>query len=94
MELGGNIELFGADEYEENQLIVIKKLVGHYTKHFTENHPSFEGLRVTFDYHNGKYVLEANVILGEESTSAEATHKNLYFALDGALKQLATKIEA
>ncbi|MFT4249855.1 MAG: hypothetical protein ACMXYD_00645 [Candidatus Woesearchaeota archaeon] len=94
MELGGNIELFGADTYDDNQLIIIKKLVGHYTKHFTEEHPSFEGLTVRFDVHNAEYALEAQLLLGEEEIVAQAQHKNIYFALDAVLKALASKIEA
>lgn len=93
MELGGNIELFGADECSDNELVVIKKIVGHFAKYFTETYPGFEGLRVTFDVHNAKHVLTASIQLGEEQISSENTHRNLFFALDAALKGVEEKIE-
>jgi ribosome-associated translation inhibitor RaiA len=94
MELGGNIELFGVDEFSDNDLIVIKKIVGHFTKHFTETYPSFEGLRVTFDYENGEHVLIADIQLDEEVKQSTCSHKNMYFAIDAVLKSLDEKAEA
>ena len=94
MELGGNIELFGVDEYSDNELVVIKKVVGHFTRYFTETYPSFEGLRVTFDYEDGEFVLTANLQLGDKVVTTTNSHKNKYFAIDAVLKSLETQAEA
>lgn len=94
MELGGNIELYGLDEYRENDLIVIKKIVGHFAKHFTEKFPSFEGLVIAFDYEDGMRKVTASVQLGEELYESTQEHKNTYFALDAALKDVMNKTEA
>jgi len=42
IELGGNIKLEGFDQIPKEQLIVLKKIIGHFTKEISDNDPKFK----------------------------------------------------
>ena len=83
IELGGNITLINFDEIEPALLIVIKKIVGNYTKKISESIENFKSIEVTLENKSEnkiKVKVESDTI-----NEAEAQDKNLFFALDKAL---------
>jgi len=83
IELGGNIKLIQFEEIEPGLLVVIKKIVGNYTKKFSENLPEFKSIEVTLEDKTTNRIK----VKVEYSDLKEATaeDKNLFFALDKAL---------
>lgn len=94
MELGGNIELHGYVEEQEADLVIIKKIVGRFTKRITEHHDDVEGLAVVFSAQEGSQRVEGRLQLGETTLSASSVAKNKYLALDKTLKELEDHIQA
>ena len=88
MEIGGNIELDGFIEDQEADLIIVKKIVGRFTKHLTTQYPSFQGLAVVFSGEGAAKQVEVRLELEEATISASAAAQNKYVALDAALKEL------
>ena len=86
IELGGNINLENFEEIDGGQLIVIKKVVGNYTKKISETFKDFKKITVSL-VPESKFKIKANLETGEtKETEAEST--NLFFALDNALGKL------
>lgn len=88
MELGGNIELHGFVEEQEADLIIIKKIVGRFTKRISEHHTDFEGLRITFDEQPSGARVEGQLKLDSDVLEAEDSSSNTYLSLDAVLKGL------
>jgi len=86
IELGGNINLENFEEVEKGQLIVIKKVVGNYTKKISEKVKDFNKITVTLAK-DSKYKIEIS-LEAEENKKSEAENPNLFFALDQALAKL------
>ncbi len=86
MELGGNITLQGFDAVDPATLIVVKKIVGNYTKRLTEKHEDFTGLHLELTQKEGKQ-LQICAKCQRTSGNNETKHDedNLFFALSGAL---------
>ena len=91
MEIGGNIELHGFIEDQDADLIIVKKIVGRFTKHLATQHPSFQGLAVVFSGEEAAKQVEVRLELEEVTISASAAAQNKYVALDAALKDLQEK---
>ena len=86
IELGGNIKLIQFEEIEPGLLIVIKKIVGNYTKRFSENLPEFKSIEVTLeDVIANRIKVKVEYSDVKESTAED---KNLFFALDKALSSI------
>lgn len=85
--LGGGIELTGFKDIDAGMFIVIKKIVGSYTRTFSDNHKDFEKLSLIID---GKE-MKAELKLKKKSFDAKAKADNLFIALDSVLKELENK---
>ncbi|MFH1592613.1 MAG: hypothetical protein ABIB47_04580 [Candidatus Woesearchaeota archaeon] len=83
IELGGNIKLINFDEVEPALLIVIKKVVGNYTKKISESIDDFKSIEVSLE--NKKKNKIHVKVEGSDVKEADAEDKNLFFALDRAL---------
>ena len=97
LQLGGNIELIGFKELDGATLIVVKKIIGNYARKFSETVQKFEKLKVTLKaVHkteaNQVNELHAQIVAAGKPTSAEETDRNLFFALDKAMKKLEAEI--
>ncbi|MEK6934574.1 MAG: hypothetical protein AABW46_01720 [Nanoarchaeota archaeon] len=83
IELGGNIKLVNFEGLEPALLIVVKKVVGNYTKKISESLNEFKSIEVTLvnkENNEIKVKVEAN-----KSYESNAKDKNLFFALDKCL---------
>ena len=95
--LGGNIQLAGFRDVEPATMIVVKKIVGTYARHFSGKFPKFELLKVSMKKihekeHTEKYELHALVVDSGRQHAASVTERNLFVALDAALKKVESSI--
>ena len=89
IELGGNIKLINFDSLEPALLVVVKKVVGNYTKKISESIDSFKGIEVTLEDSS-----KINVkVSADKNYEAEAKDKNLFFSLDKALSTILIDIK-
>ena len=84
--LGGNIELFGIENFDGATMVVLKKIIGMYARKFSDK--GLERLAVAFD--GGNIKIEASVKGAVHS--AESSHDNMFFGLDSALKEVQGKL--
>ncbi len=84
--LGGNIELYGIENFDGATMVVLKKIIGMYARKFSDK--GLERLAVSFAGND----IKIEAVSKGEVHSAESSHDNLYFALDSALKDVQGKI--
>lgn len=88
IELGGNIRLSGFSEMEPATLIVVKKIVGNYTKRIAERSSDFKDITINLKkVHEKNHEVSAKVN-ADKVYSSEVTEYNLFFALDKALSKI------
>lgn len=90
IELGGNIQLVNFKDIEPGKLVVIKKMVGKYTKDISEKNKEFKKLVVTLK--EPDFIIEAKVFIADKEETEEIQNNNVFFALDKALGNLKGKI--
>jgi ribosome-associated translation inhibitor RaiA len=91
--LGGNIELIGFKQVSLADVVVVKKLVGHYTRKIQEHSQNFEKIQIFLkEIHkvdnNAKHEIHVKVLDSGKALSSEVVDKNLFTALDSALKKV------
>ena len=92
IELGGNIKLKGFTELDAATLIVVKKIVGNYTKRLSTNHPDFDELLLELNQPEDKtFNINANFSKKSGNIAAEADGANVFFALSRALEGINSK---
>jgi len=95
--LGGNIQISGFKELEPAQMIVLKKIVGTYARKFSNKCNKFELLKLSMKKvhsreHSEKYELHVMVVDDGKQYTSTVTERNLFFALDAALKKVENEI--
>ncbi len=95
--LGGNIQLAGFRELEPASMIVLKKIVGTYARRFSTKCANFELLKLSMkkvheQERSEKYEVRAMVVNEGKQYNAEVTERNLFFAVDSALKKVENEI--
>ena len=92
VELGGKIQLTGFSSIEHGQLIVVKKIVGHYAKKFSDMNEGFNGLKVTMKKIHGedsdKFELNALLDIPGGPYNAKVEDRNLFFGIDKVMKKI------
>lgn len=93
IELGGNITLAGFKEIEKAELVVVKKLVGSYTRKMSDTVSGFESLTVTLKIvhktkGSEKYEVHAKAMVSGKPITSETTERNLFVGLDDVLKKV------
>lgn len=97
IQLGGNIELSGFREIDGSSMIVLKKIVGNYVKRMSELSKNLERVCLTMKMvhatpHGGMYNIHAKMIQTGKSYVSEVTERNLFVAVDNALKKIINEI--
>ena len=97
MQLGGNMELSGLTERDCGSLIVLKKIVGNYAKRMSELSKNFEKLSLTMKpVHQTEkselYEIHAKLMDNGKLFVSEVTERNLFVAVDNALKKVINEI--
>ena len=83
--LGGNIELFGIENFDNAQMIVLKKIIGMYARKFSEK--GLERLAISFS--DG---IAVEAICNGTTHASSAEHENVFFGVDLALKDIESKL--
>jgi len=90
MELGGNIELINFEDVEPGKLVVIKKIVGNFTKQVSDSQQGFEKITVELvDKENN--TIKGTLTIEGKTSIEEAADDNLFFALNSMLNKLLKK---
>ncbi len=92
VQLGGNIRLSGFREVDGGSMIVAKKIIGSYMKHYGELCSTPELSVVLKSIHqnedNMKFEVHVRLLSAGEQFVSELVDKNLFVALDSALKKV------
>ncbi|MCH8004491.1 MAG: hypothetical protein IH934_07740 [Nanoarchaeota archaeon] len=97
MKLGGNIELSGFGDIDGASMVVLKKIIGNYARHMTEISDKYESLKVTMkpvheSEKSEKYEIHAQLMNSGKSVVSEVVERNLFVAVDSALKKIESEI--
>ena len=97
MQLGGNIELSGFRGIDSASMVVLKKIVGNYAKKMSEIAEKFEKLHLTMKpVHETEkseiYEIHAKLMNNGKPFVSEAVERNLFVAVDNALKKVMSEI--
>jgi len=90
--LGGNIKLNGFQNIEGGKMIVLKKIIGNYTRQIQEKKSDYEKLTITLKGEENNATIRAELTAGGAQTTAEDTQNNLFSATDGTLKKILEQI--
>ena len=93
IKLGGNIELTGFSDLDGGSMIILKKIVGSYTRKFSDSLKDFEKLVLELNKQGNELEINAKLMVGGKETKANAKDKNLFVALDNVFKELEKKIK-
>ena len=97
MQLGGNIVLSGFRDIDGASMIVLKKMVGNYARRMSELAEKFEQLHLTMRPVHEKekselYEINAKLMNNGKAIVSEVTERNLFVAIDSALKKIVNEI--
>ncbi len=97
MQLGGNIELSGFKDIDGASMVVLKKIIGNYGRRLSELSDKFESLKVTMKpihetEKSEKYEIHAQVMINGKPVVSEVVERNLFVAIDTALKKIVNEI--
>jgi ribosome-associated translation inhibitor RaiA len=97
MQLGGNIELSGFRDIDSASMVVLKKIIGNYGRRLSDVSDKFESLKVTMKpvhetEKSEKYEIHAQLINAGKSVVSEVVERNLFVAVDNALKKIENEI--
>ena len=98
IDLGGNISLVGFSELDGASLDVVRKVVGAFAQKTGTTDRMFESLKVTLkELHKRDkgeiYEVHAHLFEKSHKFNSIATDRNLFVALDDALKSVAHEAE-
>ena len=90
-QLGGNIELSGFSSVDSASMIILKKIIGNYAKHFSETCNNFERLSITLKPVHGndsnKFEMHCQLVDNGEVFAVEHTDYNIFFVADRVCKK-------
>jgi len=97
MQLGGNIELSGFGDIDGASMVVLKKIIGNYARRMTEISDKYESLKVTMKpvhetEKSEKHEIHAQLMNDGKSVVSEVVERNLFVAVDSALKKIESEI--
>ncbi len=94
IELGGNIELKGVKDLNGGELVILKKILGNYTKRVSENNENFEKFILDLtDKDGNKYKVKGELFMDGKSYSADMDAANLFFTVNGVLEKIDKKLK-
>jgi hypothetical protein len=99
IELGGNITLVGFKDIDSSEMIVLKKIIGNYTKKFNEKCKNFESITVSLKtVHDiekpGKYEVQVKLMDEGKPVNSNVTNANLFISVGDALKKIESIIKS
>lgn len=98
VKLGEKIQLSGFNDSDSGEKKIIRKVVGNYLNKFEKLDENVSSLKIRLKkvHETEKNALfQINVLLTtDEDYTSEETERNLFFALDKALKNIETQLKA
>ncbi|MDP3916931.1 MAG: hypothetical protein Q8Q42_01440 [Nanoarchaeota archaeon] len=92
IELGGNIKLKGFSELDVASLVVVKKIVGNYTRELSKIHNDFTELLLELSSKGSSdFNINANFSKKSGNLTSSANGSNLFFTLSAALGNISKK---
>ncbi|HIH42652.1 TPA: hypothetical protein HA246_03340 [Candidatus Woesearchaeota archaeon] len=93
LELGGSIVLSGFRAIDGASMVILKKVIGNYVKKMSERAEKFEQLALTVksvheNENSKKFELNAKLVDNGKVFNSEFVDKNIFVAVDSALKKL------
>ena len=89
LQMGGNISLTGFSEMDSRTMIILKKIIGNYAKRMSTKTDNFEKLTMSMKtVHNNQFEIHAQMIDNGKQFSSENIDRNLFIAVDNALKKI------
>lgn len=97
VELGGSISLSGFNKVERPVMTVLKKIVGNYVRKINDKSENFQGLNLNLKLVHERekseiYEIHAKMIENGNPVVSSATDRNLFVAIDSALKRIDKEI--
>jgi len=97
MKLGGNIQLAGFRDIDGASMVVLKKIIGNYVRKLSGMSKKFESLHVTMKpihetEKSEKYEIHAKLLDNGKPIVSEAVERNLFMAVDSALKKIESEL--
>ena len=93
MNLGESIELSGFKDLDSGSMIILKKMIGNYVRKLSDNSANFEKLSLRMKpVHeteaSKKFEIKAKLMDNGSVINSESIDRNLFVAVDNALKKL------
>ncbi len=97
IQLGGNIQLSGFRDIDGASMVVLKKIIGNYARRMSDISEKFESLHITMKpvhetEKSEKYDIHAKLIDNGKLFVSEVVERNLFIAIDNALKKIVNEI--
>jgi len=97
LQLGGNIQLSGFRDLDGSSMVILKKMVGGYARKMADISKNFESLHITKKQvhereKSEKYEIHAKLINSGKPVVSEVVDRNLFVAVDSALKKVINEI--
>ena len=97
LQLGGSIELSGFNNIDGGKMIVLKKIIGNYARKIGDKTNKFEKLSINMkEVHstekNKIFETHAKVLDNGKAITSSVTDRNLFIAVDAALKHIDKQI--
>ncbi|MBW3015881.1 hypothetical protein KY330_05655 [Candidatus Woesearchaeota archaeon] len=97
LQLGGSIELTGFRELDPGSMVILKKIIGNYARKMSDLSSNFERLSLRMKpIHateaSAKFEIKAKLIDNGKAFNSEVIDRNVFVAVDSALKKLQTEI--
>jgi ribosome-associated translation inhibitor RaiA len=98
LQLGGNIQLSGFSGLDGGKMSVLKKIVGNYAKRLSEICTNFESLALTMKpVHETEaskiFEIHAKCMDGGKPLASNVEDRNLFIAIDSALKKVVNEVQ-
>lgn len=96
MQLGGNIELSGFKDIDGASMVVLRKIIGNYGRKLSEISDKFKALKIVMATNetekSERYKIHAQLMIDGKSVVSEVAERNLFVAVDSALKKIESQI--
>lgn len=93
VKLGGNIELSGFSGIDGGTMIILKKIIGNHVKKMSNQVKNLEKISMTMKLvHDNQFELKAMLLDNGKPINSSATERNIFVAVDSALKKIMSEI--
>ncbi|MBR9675458.1 hypothetical protein GOV05_00425 [Candidatus Woesearchaeota archaeon] len=88
IQLGEKIVLGGFSEVDGASMIILKKIIGNYTRRLIESNPGFEKIEISLDQKKTGFETMISLTIKKEAKEYANKDKNLFVSIDGAFKKI------